>query len=935
MNEDKEKSSPLRDYPMFEDEEQEIPSPAATAEDIIPPGRNKTGRKYTTANGKNRNYGNEECSFAGGEEEPPVYVFKIQYILFAILILLFLLAIFSYDPVDTSIIDGGTNAPLSNCCGLLGAHLSKFFFYVFGIATYPIVLLLTLCAVRSFIPVPMKRKGYFFSLIAAITGITLLMAVSPQDFALRTDSLGIGRMDEPLLALSGGALGALFAAPETKLYPAGFLRMYIGTVGTIITALALLLSGSIFIFLADWKDVIKRFLASKYPFSVPSLRRRSPVKDERVEEEEISPLITPGNKRKKEMDKLLSIKDDMGEREDDTGEDPEFAAFHAEMDKVLAEEEEEEEEENTVKEMEDEETSELKRIKVETEELSGNEESSIRTLPADTLSSGNISTDAYSVNQQEKALGAGRQTPEEVVYNGHFELPPVPMLTQPPADAKTEDAGHLNKAKATLQATLDSFDIAGSVSGTIVGPRITRFEITLEPGVKVDKVTGIQNNIAMDMCATSVRVLAPIPGKNAVGIEVPNKISNMVFIRELFESAAWKESNADIPIILGKDVAGKVIVTDLAKAPHLLIAGSTGSGKSVCMNTLIMSLLYKFSPFDLKLIMVDPKFVELEMYRPLPHLITPVVNDPKKVPFALRWGVNEMEHRYQMLARVKAKNLNAFNSRPKDPVPVPDENGDIIPQKLPYLLIIVDELADIMMTEAKSDVETSICRIAQKGRAAGIHLVIATQTPRKDIITGTIKANLPTKISFKVSNFTDSRVILDTMGAEKLLGKGDMLFKGPSGEMERIQGSMVSDPEIQRTVDFVSSQVPQSFNDTVLLEPGTGEDAEEPDDGANSFPEIDMEEEAASENAAMTEYIRAASAKYLKSGDDEKLRKALEIMLREGKISTSYLQRRMTIGYNTAAEIIDTFEKRGIVSAPLPGGQKRTILVFDELGRPE
>ena len=216
----------------------------------------------------------------------------------------------------------------------------------------------------------------------------------------------------------------------------------------------------------------------------------------------------------------------------------------------------------------------------------------------------------------------------------------------------------------------------------------------------MEKVSNIQNNIAMEMSAESIRILAPIPGRNAVGIELPNKVSNMVFIRELFESEAWRGSKADIPIILGKDVSGKVMIADLAKAPHLLIAGSTGSGKSVCMNTLIMSLLFKFSPFDLKLILVDPKFVELEMYRPLPHLITPVVNDPKKVPFALRWGVNEMEHRYQMLAKVKAKNLNAFNSRPPDPEPVYDENDDLIPPKLPLLVIIVDELADIMMTEA-------------------------------------------------------------------------------------------------------------------------------------------------------------------------------------------------------------------------------------------
>jgi len=319
--------------------------------------------------------------------------------------------------------------------------------------------------------------------------------------------------------------------------------------------------------------------------------------------------------------------------------------------------------------------------------------------------------------------------------------------------------------------------------------------------------------------------------------------------------------------------------------------------------------------------------VELEIYRPLPHLITPLVNDPTKVPYALRWGVNEMEHRYQQMARVKAKNLEAFNGRPPDPEPVMDENGDPIPQKLPLLIIIVDELADIMMTEAKKDVETSICRIAQKGRAAGIHLVIATQTPRKDIITGTIKANLPTKISFKVSTGMDSRVILDCQGAEKLLGKGDMLFKGPAGEMERIQGSMVSDPEIQKISDFVSSQVEQHFDTTVVLENKDGEDEE--DDGENSFPDFEPEEEN-----GQADYLRNTINRYMQPGDDENIRKALEIILRENKASTSYLQRRMGIGYNKAAEIIDKLEQRGIVSAPLAGGQKRNILIFDELNRP-
>ncbi|MBO4303658.1 MAG: DNA translocase FtsK [Lentisphaeria bacterium] len=905
--------SPLRDYPMFEDD----PEDSSKSPLLLHPNRPGAGNASA---GKVRSVPEREEELPKTEkreeeaEEVPEYVFRIKYILCAIALVLFLMAIFSYDPLDSSIIDGGTKAPLSNWGGQIGACLSKYFFYIFGLASYPIVLLLSLCAVRPFIPVPMKRKGYFLSLAAVILGITLLMAISPQDFVLRTDALGIGRTGAPLLALSGGALGAFFAAPETEIYPAGLLRQYIGTVGTVVAATVLLVSGLVFLFLADWKDILLRILGAK-EHKKTLLGRPVPQ-----EEEEASPLIT----------NRTSLR---GKRTPVPEENVPAVPLEEETPAPAEQNEEEEKKPET----EEEETPEpVRKVLVTTgDEPEETPEEKAHSVPEKRSGAEEKGQDSFAADRKEKALGPDSGKSQEVVFNGNFQLPAVPMLTQPPTDTKSEDADHLNRAKATLQATLDSFDIAGHVSGTVVGPRITRFEITLEPGVKVEKITGIQGNIAMDMCASSIRVLAPIPGKNAVGVEVPNKVSNMVFIRELFESAAWRESHANIPIILGKDVAGKVIVTDLAKAPHLLIAGTTGSGKSVCMNTLIMSLLYKFSPFDLKLIMVDPKFVELELYRPLPHLITPLVNDPKKVPFALRWGVNEMEHRYQMLARVKAKDLNAFNSRPKDPKPVADENGDIIPQKLPYLVIIVDELADIMMTDAKSDVETSICRIAQKGRAAGIHLVIATQTPRKDIITGTIKANLPSKISFKVASFTDSRVVLDAMGAEKLLGKGDMLFKGPSGEMERIQGSLVSDEEIAKTVEFVASQVPQQFNETVLLEQEESEDAKEPEDGENSFPEIDLEEPDEDGNPAMNEFVQNACAKYLKSGDDPKLKKALEIMLLEGKISTSYLQRRMTIGYNTAAEIIDTFEKRGIVSAPLPGGQKRTILVFDELGRPD
>jgi S-DNA-T family DNA segregation ATPase FtsK/SpoIIIE len=416
----------------------------------------------------------------------------------------------------------------------------------------------------------------------------------------------------------------------------------------------------------------------------------------------------------------------------------------------------------------------------------------------------------------------------------------------------------------------------------------------------------------MDMEATSIRIMAPIPGKNAVGVGVPNPKASVVTLRGMFEDPAWASSNAQIPIILGKNVSGDAMVTDLGKAPHLLIAGATGSGKSVCMNTLLMSLLYRFSPDDLRLIMVDPKVVEFEIYKTIPHLITPIVNDPHKVPYALKWAINEMERRYRVLSKVGVRNLESFNNRKIDPnaEPVLDHEGNPIPPKLPFIIILIDELADIMMI-AKADVETSIARIAQKARAVGIHMVLATQTPRKDIITGVIKANLPTRIAFRVGSVMDSRVILDKKGAEMLLGSGDMLFLPPgSASLERIQGSWVSDEEIKAAVDFISDQAEQQFLSGVTDNPEEAEETAGP--GASSASS-------------------GVLAKYIRPGDDDNYKKALEIVLTERKASTSYIQRRLKIGYNKAADIIDKLEAREVIGPQPSSGSNREILVEEDL----
>ena len=425
-------------------------------------------------------------------------------------------------------------------------------------------------------------------------------------------------------------------------------------------------------------------------------------------------------------------------------------------------------------------------------------------------------------------------------------------------------------------------------------------------------------------------------------IEASNKTASIVYLRPLLESATWIESRADIPILLGRGSKGEVAMFDLAKAPHLLIAGSTGSGKSVCMNILIQSLLFRFSPDDLKLIMIDPNIIDFEAYRPIPHLITPIVNTPKKAPLALRWAVNEMERRRMVFTKVRAKNLPAFNSRPPDLHPVFDDYGYPVPSKLPFIVVIINELSDLMLSDQRKDLEQYIFRLTQKGHDVGIHLVMMTSALRKDVVTDHIKSNVRSKIVLRVSDVMSSRVIMDRVGAEKLLGNGDMLFfSSLATSPERIQGAYVSDQEIQRVINEIAAQRQQTFDDGIFAL-NDEEDEEEyikgrrskgrASKGGSSF-NCDDEPDGLDEidGMANSDIIKAAADKYLKPTDPPIMVRALEIIINEQQVSTSYLQRRLGIGYNKAADILDEFEMRHIISAPLPDGQKRTILILDDL----
>jgi S-DNA-T family DNA segregation ATPase FtsK/SpoIIIE len=508
----------------------------------------------------------------------------------------------------------------------------------------------------------------------------------------------------------------------------------------------------------------------------------------------------------------------------------------------------------------------------------------------------------------------------------NYTLPGFDLLDAHDTEGRTAaDPAELEQIQQILIETLAQFGIAVAAGDITKGPTITRYEVYPAKGVRVDKIVALERDLARATSAERINILAPIPGKDTVGIELANTRKVKVTLRELLQSQDWEEAKtkSKLPLALGKDVYGKTIIADLAQMPHLLVAGTTGSGKSVCINALVASMIFRFTPEELRFIMIDPKVVEMQVYNSLPHLVIPVVTDPKKVLLALRWVIDEMEKRYKIFAQAGVRNITSFNGRPpkktqkeldeaaleagvsparrraaetaaaaEAEIKVPREDELIIPDRMPYIVIIIDELADLMQT-APADVESAIARITQMARAAGIHLIVATQTPRADVITGVIKANIPSRIAFQVASKIDSRVILDENGADRLLGQGDMLYLPPStSRLIRAQGVLVTDEEIHRLVEFVSAQSPPSFDlamqDKLQL---------------SSMPTEEVTEE-----------------------DEELVEKCLEIIRQEKRASTSLLQRRLRLGYTRAARIVDILEQRGILG-PGEGAKPREILV--------
>ena len=475
-----------------------------------------------------------------------------------------------------------------------------------------------------------------------------------------------------------------------------------------------------------------------------------------------------------------------------------------------------------------------------------------------------------------------------------YKVPPVSLLKKG-VKSKGDSDDHLRATAAKLEETFQNFGVGVHVTNASCGPSVTRYELQPEQGVKVSKIVGLADDIKLNLAVTDLRIEAPIPGKAAVGIEVPNEENTAVMLRELLESNEFKESESRLSFAVGKDIAGKTVVADIAKMPHLLVAGATGSGKSVCINTLIMSILFKASPDDVKLIMVDPKVVELSVYNGIPHLLIPVVTDPKKAAGALNWAVLEMEKRYKLFADYNVRDIKGFNKKVESL-----KGEENIPEKMPQIVIIVDELADLMMV-APGEVEGSICRLAQLARAAGLHLILATQRPSVNVITGLIKANMPSRIAFSVSSGVDSRTIIDMNGAEKLLGKGDMLFY-PTGYPKpvRVQGSFVSDGEVQKVVDFlINNNGEVNYNTDI-------------EDTMNS-------------TTAGTVQIQGNSS----DENDAYFAEAAKLIIDKDKASIGMLQRMFKIGFNRAARIMDQLHTAGVVG-PEEGTKPRKILMTME-----
>jgi S-DNA-T family DNA segregation ATPase FtsK/SpoIIIE len=787
-----------------------------------------------------------------------------------------LLSLISYDPSDLGFNTYPPHPDPSNFIGVVGAGLAGILFTGFGFAAYLFPFLSLCCCVACFLGVDIQWRWKPLWLTLFLASICVLLDL--QQFGGTSMIERLANIDSP-----GGLIGSTinrYTAP------------YAGRVGTGVLFATLLGISAIYLFSIN--PIITLLNAFSWYREWCAQREEDRLANAPPEEQ----LAAREQQIRKKMQEL--------ER------------------KALQKARLEEEEKEEIEEEPEEEQEPVRRAQIRRPDDEGEPEDIEPAAPAMEPPVPAL-TPAPKGKTAPKTVAPFAPTPSASLPD--YMLPSLQLLSAP---SKSKEAGltddQLHANLELIVETLGRFGVAATPGEITPGATITRYEVYPGKGVRVDKISSLSRDLSRVLRAERINILAPIPGKDTVGIEIPNSNKVAVFLRELLDSRDWNNTTAKIPIALGKDVYGKTLVADLAAMPHMLIGGTTGSGKSVCINCILLSFLYRFRPDEMRLILIDPKQVEMQVYNAIPHLVVPVVTDPKKVMLALRWVINEMEKRYRILAKVGVRNIAGFNARnrdtavpsaspqmellavkvgedeeedeeemdeaPSQPIRVPREDDLIIPDKLPYIVVIVDELADLMQT-APADVESAVARLTAKARAAGIHLIVATQTPRREVVTGVIKTNIPARIAFQVPSGLDSRVILDENGAENLLGKGDLLYRPPGvAGFTRGQGAFVSDDEVQAVVKFVGDQAEAQF-----------------------APELDAK---LSGKAPVDINI---------SEDDKKLiYECFDVIRQEKKASTSNLQRRLRLGYNRAAYVIDYLERVGVLG-PGDGAKPREILV--------
>jgi S-DNA-T family DNA segregation ATPase FtsK/SpoIIIE len=801
-----------------------------------------------------------------------------------------ILSLFSYDSHDVGIIAQPPNHPPANFIGPVGAWFAYLSFMAFGVCGYMVPAALAYIGLLCIF----KREGHIWPkaiwMLVMLLGLTILVELNPLTWASLREKLNIGT--------AGGAVGNVLADM--------LLVNLMGTVGTTILAITLVVISVVLLF--DIHPVaIAHALAdgAKLLYEKFEIMRKARMDRKLLLEEEEKELA----KRRRKLEE--SVKDtpvreraEKARREDTPKRRAMMPEPEPEAEPETAPEPVRPSRSRAATPVEPETTPPEPRSSPPEPEESPEEvraagdliEQAARIVKAVKLRSKTMPDHEPVEKISEKPLAV---PPGGTTYS----LPPMTLLDDLPPAKDREIKGDFQLGAQVLKETLLEFGIEVEITNVERGPVVTRYEVLPAAGVKVEKIGGLSNNIALAMKAESIRVQAPIPGKGVVGIEISNPKTNKVFLREILESDEWKNSPAALPLVLGQDVGGRVLIADLARMPHLLIAGATGSGKTVCMNSILAGLLMSRTPDQMRLMLIDPKIVEFSGYNGLPHLVVPVITEAKKVSLGLRWAINEMEKRYKMFAKVGVRNIESFNSRVivkqpelfgEEQVPVPEDEApeleDAVPDRVPYIVIVVDELADLMLV-AQAEVENQIARLAQLSRAVGIHMILATQRPSVNVITGTIKANFPARIAFQVAQANDSRTILDAMGADKLLGKGDMLFLNPGvKQLIRAQGTLTTDGEIHRVVDHLKQQGQPQY-ETAIKDKLEGKSADIPD-----------------------------------MGEDDLMDAALEIIRQTRRASTSSLQRRLRIGYTRAARIMDLLEQKGVVG-PAQGSDPREILI--------